>query len=120
MAPISNQPSDEKPEIDLRGGLPEGLEMFEVIEDPRCGNATRHLFGSILFIALCAVLCGMDTCEDFVRFAKARREWLEEWIALPKGIPCGNTFLRIFAAIDPRRSFANARHSARRSQKSVQ
>lgn len=77
--------------------------MFEVIEDPRGGNATRHPFGSILFIALCAVLCGMDTCEDFVRFAKARREWLEKWIALPKGIPCGNTFLRVFAAIDPQR-----------------
>lgn len=103
MAPTSNQSSDEKPEIDLRGGLPEGLEMFEIIEDPRGGNATRHPFGSILFIALCAVLCGMDTCEDFVRFAKARREWLEKWIALPKGIPCGNTFLRVFAAIDPQR-----------------
>jgi len=77
--------------------------MFEVIEDPRTGNATRHPFGSILFIALCAVLCGMDTCEDFVRFAKARRVWLEKWIALPGGIPCGNTFLRVFAAIDPQR-----------------
>lgn len=75
--------------------------MFDVIEDPRTGNATRHPFGSILFIALCAILCGMDTCEDFVRFAKAREEWLKKWIALPGGIPCGNTFLRVFAAIDP-------------------
>lgn len=87
--------------IDLRRGLPEGLEMFDVIEDPRSGNATRHPFGSILFIALCALLCGMDHCEDFVRFAKAREAWLKKWIALPNGIPCGNTFLRVFAAIDP-------------------
>jgi predicted transposase YbfD/YdcC len=87
--------------IDLRRGLPEGLEMFDVIEDPRSGNATRHPFGSILFIALCAMLCGMDHCEDFVRFAKAREDWLKKWIALPNGIPCGNTFLRVFAAIDP-------------------
>ncbi len=65
--------------IDLRGGLPEGLEMFDVIEDPRSGYATRHPFGSILFIALCAMLCGMDTCEDFVRFAKAREAWLRKW-----------------------------------------
>lgn len=75
--------------------------MFDVIEDPRSGNATRHPFGSILFIALCAMLCGMDHCEDFVRFAKAREAWLKQWIALPNGIPCGNTFLRVFAAIDP-------------------
>lgn len=87
--------------VDFRRGLPEGLEMFDVIEDPRSGNATRHPFGSILFIALCAILCGMDTCEDFVRFAKARESWLRKWIALPNGIPCGNTFLRVFAAIDP-------------------
>ena len=56
---------------------------------------------SILFIALRAILRGMDTCEDFVRFAKAREDWLKQWIALPDGIPCGNTFLRVFAAIDP-------------------
>lgn len=87
--------------IGFRRGLPEGLEMFDVIEDPRSGNATRHPFGSILFIALCAMLCGMDHCEDFVRFAKAREAWLKKWIALPNGIPCGNTFLRVFAAIDP-------------------
>lgn len=103
MADTLPESHDKNPDIDLRGGLPEGLEMFEVIEDPRSGNATRHPFGSILFISLCAVLCGMDTCEDFVRFAKARREWLEKWVALPNGIPCGNTFLRIFAAINPQR-----------------
>jgi hypothetical protein len=62
--------------------------MFDVIEDPRSGNATRHLFGSILFIALCALLCGMNTCEDFVRFAKAREERLRKWIDLPNGIRC--------------------------------
>ena len=87
--------------VDFRRGLPEGLEMFDFIEVPRSGNATRHPFGSILFIALCAMLCGMDHCEDFVRFAKAREDWLKKWIALPHGIPCGNTFLRVFAAIDP-------------------
>jgi hypothetical protein len=90
-----------KSAIDFRRGLPEGLEMFDVIEDPRTGNATRHPFGSILFISLCALLCGMNTCEDFVRFAKAREEWLKKWIDLPNGIPCANTFLRVFAAIDP-------------------
>jgi predicted transposase YbfD/YdcC len=94
-------PHPTKIAIDFRRGLPEGLEMFDVIEDPRSGNATRHPFGSILFIALCALLCGMNTCEDFVRFAKAREEWLRKWISLPNGIPCANTFLRVFAAIDP-------------------
>lgn len=47
------------------------------------------------------MLCGMDSCEDFVRIAKAREAWLKKWIALPNGIPCGNTLLHVFAAIDP-------------------
>jgi len=87
--------------LDLKRGFPEGLEMFDVLEDPRKSNATLHPFGSIIFISLSAILCGMDTCEDFVRYAKGRKEWLEKWIDLPEGIPCANSFLRIFAAIDP-------------------
>ncbi|NJM36667.1 MAG: ISAs1 family transposase [Akkermansiaceae bacterium] len=97
----SSQTHTAQTTIDLHRGLPEGLEMFDVIEDPRTGNATRHPFGSILFIALCALLCGMNTCEDFARFAKAREDWLKKWISLPNGIPCPNTFLRVFAAINP-------------------
>jgi len=87
--------------LDLRRGFPEGLEMFDILEDPRKGNATLHPFGSIIFIALSAIICGMDTCEDFVRYAKARKEWLEKWVLLPHDIPCAKSFLRIFAAIDP-------------------
>ncbi len=83
--------------IDFRRGIPEGLEMFDAIEDPRSGNATRHPLASILSIAL----CGMDTCEDFVRFTKAREEWFRKWTHLPNGILCGDTLLRVVAAIDP-------------------
>jgi hypothetical protein len=94
---LSANEHPEKALIDFCRGLPEGLEMFDVIEDPRSGNATRHPFGSILFIALCAILCGMDTCEDFVRFAKAREEWLREWINFSNSTPCGNTFLPVLS-----------------------
>lgn len=97
--PSNNTPSTKK--IDLRRGFPEGLEMFDLLEDPRTSNATRHPFGSLIFIALSSIICGMDTCEDFARFAKARKDWLCKWIELPHGIPCANTFLRLFAAIDP-------------------
>ena len=95
----SKHPQNDK--LDLRRGFPEGLEMFDILEDPRRGNATLHPFGSLIFIALSAIICGMDTCEDFVRFAKARKKWLKKWVALPEGIPCANTFLRLFAVIDP-------------------
>lgn len=62
--------------LDLRRGFPEGLDMFDFLEDPRQSKATLHPFGSIIFISLSAIICGMDTCEGFVRYAKARQEWL--------------------------------------------
>jgi hypothetical protein len=40
MADLPSESSGNIPEIGLRDGLPEGFEMFEVIEDPRSGNAT--------------------------------------------------------------------------------
>ena len=98
MSPHQQCPDDK---LDFRRGFPEGLEMFDLLEDPRTGNATRHPFGSLIFISLSAIICGMDTCEDFVRYAKARKAWLKKWVALPNGISCANTFLRLFAAIDP-------------------
>ena len=55
--------------LDLKKSFPEGLV---ILEDPRKGNATFHPFSSLIFIALSAIICGIDTCENFVRYAKAR------------------------------------------------
>lgn len=34
------------------------LHYFNDLDDPRTGNATRHLFPEIMFIAFLCVLCG--------------------------------------------------------------
>ena len=39
-------------------------ELFEDLEDPRTGNATRHSLHEIVVIALCTVLSGGETCAD--------------------------------------------------------
>jgi hypothetical protein len=46
--------------LDLRRGFPEGLAMFDTIEDPRRSNATLHPFGSIIVIARSTIIYGMD------------------------------------------------------------
>ena len=73
--------------LDLRRGSPEGFDMFDILGDPRKGNATLHPFGSLIFIALSAIICGIDTCEDFVRFARARENWLKKWVAIAQWHP---------------------------------
>lgn len=99
---MPNDSSHSKPERpDYSKGFPEGLEIFGTLPDPRNGPATRHYFGEIIFIAVAAMLCGMNTCEEFMRFSKGRKDWLETELKLPGGLPCSNTYLRVFAAIDP-------------------
>lgn len=98
---MANDLSHSKSEPrDYSKGFPNSIQVFDSLPDPRNGPSTKHYFGEIIFISLAAMLAGMDTCADFVRFAKAREHWLRRWLELPNGIPCANTLLRIFAAID--------------------
>jgi hypothetical protein len=40
-------------------------EVFEELEDPRTGNAKRHLLHEVLMIALCTVLGPSTRSVDF-------------------------------------------------------
>jgi len=83
------------------GGFPPGMEAFENLSDPRDGRAKRHYFGEVLFIALAAMVSGMDDFADFERFAEERVDWLRKWLKLPNGTPSDDTFRRIFTALAP-------------------
>ena len=51
-------------------------------------------------IALCTVLCGGETCADMALFGRAKREFLQQFLTLPHGIPSHDTFSRIFRLLD--------------------
>jgi predicted transposase YbfD/YdcC len=76
------------------------LRFFTGLKDPRRHNV-RHVFSDILTMAILAVLCKSDDWIEVVEWAKAQREWLKTFLALPKGIPSAETFRRVFARIDP-------------------
>ena len=86
---------------DYSRGFPAGFEAFASIGDPRNGGHTRHHFGESLFIAFAAVLCGVRSYELMEEFGELREDWLRKWLKLPHGIPCANTFSRVFQAIEP-------------------
>jgi len=77
------------------------LAHFQELDDPRISPATRHQLLDIVAIALCAVICGADTWVEVEAFGRAKRDWLESFLALPHGIPSHDTFGRVFAALDP-------------------
>jgi len=60
-----------------------------------------HQLLDIIAIALFAVLSGADTWVVIETYGKAKRQWLETFLALPKGIPSHDTFARAFARLEP-------------------
>lgn len=52
-------------------------------------------------MALCASLCGAETCVDMADFAEAKEEVLREFLTLEGGPPSHDTFSRVFRLLDP-------------------
>ena len=76
-------------------------EHFGSLEDPRVERTRAHLLIDIVAIALMAVLSSADGWVAIETYGKAKRQWLETFLALPNGIPSHDTFARVFARLDP-------------------
>src|SRR5919107_443135 len=77
------------------------ITELEAIEDPRCGWKVEHRLLDILVIAVCAVLGEAESFEDIALYGRCKHAWLEQFLALPNGIPSHDTFRRVFMLIDP-------------------
>jgi hypothetical protein len=64
---------------------------FAALEDPRRGNAKRHLLWEVLMIALCAVLSGGESCADMALFGQLKESFLRQFLTLPHGVPSHDT-----------------------------
>ena len=83
---------------------------FEGIADPRVNRMKLHKLIDIIVIALCAMIAGCDTCDEFEIFGNSHLDWLKTFLELPNGIPSHDTLERVFARIDPKQfkqCFAN-------------
>ena len=77
------------------------LTHFASLEDPRDIRGKEHLLLDIITIALCAVISGAEGWEDMAEYGRAKQDWLATFLSLPSGIPCADTFGRVFARLDP-------------------
>lgn len=78
------------------------FESFSEVRDPRIlGNAVRHELVHILFMTLCAILCGANKLKEVAVYAKEREKWFSTVLKLPYGIPSYATFWLTFAMLDP-------------------
>jgi predicted transposase YbfD/YdcC len=76
-------------------------EPFAELQDPRVDRTKRHELVDIIVIAILAVVSGSDGWDDIVDFAEVRESWLRTFLELSNGIPCADTFRRVFGALDP-------------------
>lgn len=73
------------------------------MSDPRIlRSVVRHELINILFITLCAVLCGANKLKEVAVYAKEREEWLSTVLKLPNGVPSYSTFWLTFAMLNPK------------------
>lgn len=80
---------------------PRIADCFCYLVDPRRPRGRRHCLLDILTIAVCAVISGAESWVEVAAWGRIKQDWLAEWLELPHGIPCHDTFGRVFARIDP-------------------
>jgi len=76
-------------------------EHFGELPDPRRTQGRRHRLSDMIVIAVCAVVCAADSWSDVADFGNAKLKWFGTFLDLPHGIPCQDTFERVFARLDP-------------------
>ena len=78
------------------------LASLSLLPDPLICRCRRHRLCDVLFIALCASICGADSFVAMERWATAKKEWLIERLCLPaeSRLPSHDTFGRVFARLD--------------------
>ena len=76
-------------------------DHFSELPDPRLERQKRHSLMAVLFIAVCAVICGATSFVDMQDFGRSKKDWLKERLDLTYGIPSHDTFGRVFSLIDP-------------------
>jgi predicted transposase YbfD/YdcC len=76
-------------------------EHFADLPDPRRAQGRRHRLSDMIVIAVTAVICCADGWADVCDFGNAKLKWFQTFLDLPHGVPCPDTFERVFARLDP-------------------
>jgi predicted transposase YbfD/YdcC len=74
--------------------------QFRKLRDPRRPHCREHRFLDIIVVAICAVIGNADSWRAIALWGRTHKTWLKRFLALPNGIPCHDTFRRLFARLD--------------------
>ncbi len=74
---------------------------FQNLTDPRAEHSIDHRLIDIVMITICAVICGANNWVEIENYGHDKKEWLQQFLELPHGIPSHDTFMRLFARLKP-------------------
>ena len=77
------------------------VKYFEALPDPRHHRNRRHVLVDVITIAVCGVIVGCDGPSSIRIWAKAKEEWLQQFLELPNGIPSRDCIRRVLTALKP-------------------
>ena len=84
-----------------RFSLDEVVLHFAELEDPRSAVNLQHPLGSVVVIALMAVLAGAGGPTAIARWAALKEEFLLTALNLPNGVPRKDVFRRVLMTLRP-------------------
>jgi predicted transposase YbfD/YdcC len=82
-------------------GLNSVVKHFESLPDPRHERNRRHLLVEVITIAVCGVIVGCSGPTSIARWACAKKDWLQEVLTLPHGLPSRDCIRRILTTLKP-------------------
>jgi len=77
------------------------FSKFSTLEDPRNRERITHKLSDVLFMTICAILCGANNIKEIATYAKRRESWLTVLLSLSNGVPCYVSFWWILVLLDP-------------------
>lgn len=85
----------------IRVGVSEVVSHFEELDDPRSSVNLRHPLGSVVVIAIMAVLAGAGGPTAIAKWAVMKEELLARLLPLPNGIPRKDVYRRVLSTLKP-------------------
>ena len=77
------------------------VRHFESLADPRHHRNRRHLLVDVITLAVCGVIVGCDGPSAIRIWAKAKEDWLKQFLKLPNGVPSRDCIRRVLTALKP-------------------
>jgi hypothetical protein len=77
------------------------VEIFEKLEDIRDNRGKKHKLIDIIVMSIYAIICGETDFENIADWLELRSEYFIAMLKLEHGVPCADTFLRVFRLIEP-------------------